>query len=107
MVKGAVNSPGPVAYSPGKNLDWYVDAAGGYSAGRRQATSLRDPAERRAGGRQAEGGAPGQGAAPEPGAVVFVPTRIVQEQGASLAQILGVGAQLLTALVTVIVVAKQ
>ena len=31
MVQGAVNSPGPVAYTPGKNLDWYVDAAGGYT----------------------------------------------------------------------------
>ena len=107
MVKGAVNSPGPVAYSPGKNLDWYVDAAGGYSATsdkRRpyvtQANGERDGVVRKAVLRD-------RVPHPEPGAVVFVPTRIVQEQGASLAQILGVGAQLLTALVTVIVVAKQ
>src|SRR5205814_7906832 len=31
VVQGAVNSPGPVAYTPGKNLDWYVNAAGGYT----------------------------------------------------------------------------
>jgi protein involved in polysaccharide export with SLBB domain len=29
MVNGYVNSPGPVAFEPGKNLDWYVDRAGG------------------------------------------------------------------------------
>src|SRR4029079_9562370 len=27
LVQGAVNSPGAVAYTPGKNLDWYVDQA--------------------------------------------------------------------------------
>ena len=31
MVDGAVNAPGAVAYSPGKSLDWYVSAAGGYT----------------------------------------------------------------------------
>ena len=31
MVRGAVNSPGAVAFEPGKNLDWYVDRAGGYT----------------------------------------------------------------------------
>ena len=39
IVQGAVNSPGAVAYTPGKNLDWYVNAAGGYT----QAGDARHP----------------------------------------------------------------
>ncbi|HZA98239.1 MAG TPA: SLBB domain-containing protein, partial [Gemmatimonadales bacterium] len=31
IVDGSVNSPGPVVYTPGKSLDWYVNAAGGYA----------------------------------------------------------------------------
>ena len=72
MVQGAVNSPGPVAYTPGKNLDWYVDAAGGYTqrGDKRHPYVTQPNGERR--GSEAEGAALGPGAAAQPGRSVFV-----------------------------------
>ncbi len=107
MVQGAVNSPGAVPYTPGKSLDWYVNAAGGYS----QVADNKHPYVTQPNGKR-------QGVkrrvflwddVPRPysGAVVFVPTRIVQEQPSNTAQVIGTVAQVLTALVTVIIVAKQ
>jgi hypothetical protein len=44
---------------------------------------------------------------PDPGAVVFVPTRTAQEPGSNVIGVIGTAAQLLGALVTLIVVARQ
>jgi hypothetical protein len=44
---------------------------------------------------------------PKPGAVVFVPTRTAQEPSSNLTSILATAAQVLTALVTVILVARK
>ena len=107
MVQGTVNSPGAVPYSPGKSLDWYVDAAGGYTQlsdtkhsyvtqpnGKRQGVKRRvvlaDDVPK-----------------PKPGAVVFVPAKRIQEQPSNVAGVIGTVAQLVAALVTVIVVARQ
>jgi protein involved in polysaccharide export with SLBB domain len=107
MVQGAVNSPGAVPYSPGKSLDWYVDAAGGYTQlsdskhayvtqpnGKRQGVKrrvvLQDDVPK-----------------PKPGAVVFVPTKRVQDPPSNVVGVIGTVAQLMAALVTVIVVARQ
>jgi polysaccharide export outer membrane protein len=107
MVEGAVNSPGPVAYTPGKSLDWYVDAAGGYTQrgdnkrayvtqpnGKKQAVKRRvvlaDDVPK-----------------PKSGAVVFVPEKLAQEQPSNLAGVVGTVAQVLAALATVIVVVRQ
>ena len=107
VVEGAVNSPGAVAYTPGKSLDWYVDAAGGY-------TQLGDP--KRAYTTQPNGKREGvkrrsvladKVPKPGPGAIVFVPTRVVQEQPSNFAAILGVAAQVIGALVTIVVVARR
>lgn len=107
MVQGAVNSPGPVAYTPGKSLDWYVDAAGGY-------TQAGD--QRRAYVTQANGEREGvrrktlladKVPRPAAGAVVFVPGKTAQEPGSNVVGIIGTAAQLLGALVTLIVVARR
>jgi polysaccharide export outer membrane protein len=107
MVQGAVNSPGAVPYSPGKSLDWYVDAAGGYTQlsdnkhayvtqpnGKRQGVKrrlvLRDDVPY-----------------PKAGAVVFVPVRRVQEQPSNVTAVIGTVAQVLTGLITLIIVADQ
>jgi protein involved in polysaccharide export with SLBB domain len=107
MVQGAVNSPGAVAYTPGKSLDWYVSSAGGYTQlsdnqhayvtqpnGKRQAVKRRvifsDDVPH-----------------PEPGAIVFVPAKRVQDQPNNIVGVIGTVAQLMAALVTVIVVAKK
>ncbi|HKT60896.1 MAG TPA: SLBB domain-containing protein [Gemmatimonadales bacterium] len=108
MVLGAVNSPGPVAYTPNKNLDWYVDAAGGYTqTGDTRHPYLTQPNGEREGVKRR---AIFADKVPKPaaGAVVFVPTRTVQEQpSGNLAAILGTAAQVLGALVTIVVVAKR
>jgi polysaccharide biosynthesis/export protein len=107
MVQGAVNSPGAVPYTPGKSLDWYVDAAGGYTQlsdnkhayvtqpnGKRQGVKRRvvlaDDVPR-----------------PKSGAVIFVPTKRIQDQPSNVAGVIGTVAQVLTALTTIIVIARQ
>ena len=107
MVQGAVNSPGAIAYTPGKNLDWYVDAAGGYT----QTSDDHHPYVTQPNGRR-EGVKrraifADRVPAPKPGAVIFVPTRTAQEPASNLTAILGTAAQVLGALVTIIVVAKR
>jgi len=107
LVQGAVNSPGPVAFTPGKNLDWYVNAAGGYT----QAADNGHPyvtqpnGEREGVKRKAifADNVP----KPEPGALVYVPTRTTQETPSNITGVLATAAQVLTALVTIIVVARR
>ena len=107
MVQGAVNSPGPVAYAPGKNLDWYVDAAGGYTQqGDNRHPYVTQPNGERQGVKRRAVFAD-RVPQPKPGAVVFVATRTVQEPGSNLTGILATAAQLLGALVTIIVVARN
>ncbi len=107
MVQGAVNSPGAVPYNPGKSLDWYVDAAGGYTQlsdnkhayvtqpnGKRQGVKRRvvfsDDVPK-----------------PQPGAIVFVPAKRVQDQPSNVTAVVGTVAQVLTGLITLIIVADQ
>jgi protein involved in polysaccharide export with SLBB domain len=107
MVQGAVNSPGAVAYTPGRNLDWYVSAAGGYTqrsdekhAYVTQPNGVREGVKRKA-------ILADRVPRPRPGAVVYVPTKLIQEQPSNATAILATAAQVLGALVTIIVVAKQ
>jgi polysaccharide export outer membrane protein len=107
MVQGGVNSPGAVAYTPGKNLDWYVDAAGGYTqSGDNRRSYVTQPNGDREGVKRKTILAD-RVPHPQAGAVVFVPTRTAQEQGSNIVGIVGTAAQLLGALVTLIVVARQ
>jgi polysaccharide biosynthesis/export protein len=107
IVEGGVNSPGPVAYTSGKSLDWYVNAAGGYTAtgdSKRayvtQANGKREGVKRRA---IFADDVP----KPESGAMVFVPVKVVQDQPSNAPSYLGSLAQILGVLVTIIVVARN
>jgi polysaccharide export outer membrane protein len=107
MVQGAVNSPGAVPYTPGKSLDWYVDAAGGYTqlsdnkhAYVTQANGKRQGVKRRA---ILSDHVP----KPQPGAVVFVPAKRVQEQPSNTAGIIATVASVVTGVITLIIVANQ
>jgi protein involved in polysaccharide export with SLBB domain len=107
MVEGAVNSPGAVAYTPGKSLDWYVNAAGGYAQlGDNKRAYVTQPNGKREGVKRRIVFAD---AVPKPksGAVVFVPAKIVQDQPSNVTGVIGTVAQLLGALVTIIVVARN
>lgn len=107
MVEGSVNSPGAVPYTPGKSLDWYVNAAGGYTqlSDSRHVYVTQPNGKREAVKRRVilADGVP----KPQSGAVIFVPAKVVQEQPANVAGVISTVAQVLTALVTVILVAKQ
>ena len=107
MVQGAVNSPGAVPYTPGKSLDWYVDAAGGYT----QLSDNKHVYVTQANGKR-------QGVKrrvllsdhvpkPQPGAVVFVPTKRIQEQPSNVTGIVSTVASVLTGVITLIIVANQ
>ncbi|HEX6433087.1 MAG TPA: SLBB domain-containing protein, partial [Gemmatimonadales bacterium] len=107
MVQGTVNSPGAVPYSPGKSLDWYVDAAGGYTQlSDSKHTYVTQPNGKRQGVKRRVVLADGV-PKPQPGAVVFVPAKRIQDQPSNVAGVIGTVAQLVAALVTVIVVARQ
>jgi protein involved in polysaccharide export with SLBB domain len=106
MVQGAVNSPGAVPYAPGKSLDWYVNAAGGYT----QTSDKKHPYVTQANGKR-------QGVKrrivfaddvprPSSGAIIFVPTRQVQDQPSNIAGVIGTVAQVLAAIGTLIIVAR-
>jgi protein involved in polysaccharide export with SLBB domain len=106
IVDGSVNSPGPVVYTPGKSLDWYVNAAGGYAQNGddRRAYVTQPDGKREAVKRRAvlADNVP----KPKSGATVFVPVRRQQEQPSNLAGVLSVAAQVLSAIVTIVVVTR-
>jgi protein involved in polysaccharide export with SLBB domain len=106
-VEGSVNSPGAVAYTPGKSLDWYVEAAGGYTqmadtkhAYVTQPNGKRESVKRRV---VLADDVP----RPKSGAMVFVPTKVVQEQPSNILGNIGTFVQVLGGLVTAIVVARR
>ena len=107
MVRGAVNSPGAVAFEPGKDLDWYVDRAGGYTqTGDQGHAYLTQPNGEREGVKRRpilSDRVPH----PKPGAVVYVPARVIQEGPNTLPSVLGTVAQVLGVLTTILVVATR
>ncbi len=106
MVQGSVNSPGAVAYTPGKNLDWYVNAAGGYTqTGDDRHSYVTQPNGEREGVKR-KALLADRVPKPRPGALVYVPAKIVQEQPSNLPGILSVATQILSAIVTIIVVTR-
>jgi polysaccharide biosynthesis/export protein len=107
MVRGSVNSPGPVAYEPGKNLDWYVDRAGGYTqTGDQGHAYVTQPNGEREGVKR-KPILSDRVPRPKPGAVVYVPTKLVQEGPSTLPGVLASVASVLGVLTTIIVVATR
>jgi protein involved in polysaccharide export with SLBB domain len=107
MVQGAVNSPGAVAYTPGKNLDWYVNAAGGYTqTGDKDHPYVTQPDGQREGVKRRTVFAD-HVPKPRAGAVVYVATKTVQTQPSNIIGVLGTAAQVLGSLITIILVARQ
>ena len=107
MVRGSVNSPGPVAYEPGKNLDWYVDRAGGYTqTGDQGHAYVTQPNGEREGVKR-KAIFSDKVPSPKPGAVVYVPAKIVQDTPSTLPTVLATFAQVLGVLTTIVVVATR
>jgi protein involved in polysaccharide export with SLBB domain len=107
MVRGAVNSPGAVAFEPGKNLDWYVDRAGGYTqTGDQGHAYVTQPNGEREGVKR-KPILSDRVPRPKPGAIVYVPARVIQEGPNTLPSVLGTLAQVLGVLTTIVVVATR
>jgi protein involved in polysaccharide export with SLBB domain len=107
MVRGSVNSPGAVAFEPGKNLDWYVDRAGGYTqTGDEGHAYVTQPNGEREGVKRKPIFAD-RVPKPRPGAVIYVPTKIIQEGPSSVPGVLATVAQVLGVLTTIVVVATR
>jgi polysaccharide biosynthesis/export protein len=107
MVEGSVNAPGAVPYTAGKSLDWYVNSAGGYTqAGDQKHAYVTQPNGKREGVKRRVVLADDV-PRPQAGAVVFVPPRVGQEAPSNVVGVIATMAQVLTALVTVILVAKK
>ena len=106
MVQGAVSSPGAVTYTPGKNLDWYVNAAGGYTQpGDRKRPYVTQPnGEREGVARKTV--LPDRVPTPRPGGVVFVPTKTAETSSANTAAIISTLATLIGSLATVILLVR-
>jgi protein involved in polysaccharide export with SLBB domain len=106
-VQGAVNAPGPVAYRAGKELDWYIRAAGGYSQNAdkkrpyvTQPDGHKETVIRRFLLRDDQ-------PQPRPGARIMVPERRAPEPGGNTAQVLGVVASVIASLTTIVVVLRN
>jgi hypothetical protein len=96
-----------VAYEPGKNLDWYVDRAGGYTqVGDHGHSYVTQPNGEREGVKRRPVLAD-RVPRPKPGAQVFVPTKRIQELPSTLPSVLGTVAQVLGVLTTILVVATR
>jgi protein involved in polysaccharide export with SLBB domain len=107
MVRGAVNSPGPVAYEPGRNLDWYVDRAGGYTqTGDHGHAYVTQPNGEREGVKR-KAILSDRVPRPRPGAVIYVPAKIIQDSPSTLPTVLATFAQVLGVLTTIVVVATR
>jgi protein involved in polysaccharide export with SLBB domain len=107
LVDGAVNAPGAIPYSPGKSLDWYVNSAGGYTqmGDNRHAYVIQPNGKREGVKRRAvfADDVP----KPKSGALVFVPTKVGQDQPSNVLGTVSTLVQVLGALLTTIIVARR
>jgi len=105
-VVGSVNAPGPTAFEPGRDIDWYVGAAGGYAQnGDKKRAYVTQPDGKKQSVKRRFFFADDV-PKPGPGAVVFVPAKTAEPPN-NLPQTLGILASVLASLTTVIVVLKQ
>jgi protein involved in polysaccharide export with SLBB domain len=102
-VTGAVNSPVAVAYVPGRNLDYYIDAAGGLSRKAEGRRAYVTQPNGRVESRTRRGFFPDGIPKPGPGSTVFVPERDPNERR-DYVQIAGAVAQVLAAMVAIVAV---
>jgi polysaccharide biosynthesis/export protein len=104
-VNGAVNSPVAVAYVPGRDINYYISAAGGLS---RNADGERAYVTQPNGKVESTRGSfwPGRTPDPRPGSTVFVPEKDPTDKKDYVAAAAAV-AQILASLVAIFVVVRQ
>ena len=103
-VRGAVNAPVAVTWVPGRNIEYYIGAAGGYArdAERGRAYVVQPSGKVESVGRRAL--VPDKLPKPQAGAQLYVPAK-PEDVVDNSAQLFGIAAQVLASIVTVIIVA--
>jgi protein involved in polysaccharide export with SLBB domain len=105
-VRGAVNSPVAVAYVPGRDLDYYLSAAGGVSRkGSTKHAYVTQP-NGKVESRHGRGFLPDAVPTPQPGSLVFVPDKDPNERR-DIAALMLQTTQVLGSLLTMVLLAKQ
>jgi protein involved in polysaccharide export with SLBB domain len=106
-VRGAVNSPIAVTYSPGASIDYYIRAAGGGTkkadVDRAYVTQPNGKVESRTPRFLLPDGTP----RPDAGSSVFVPERDATDRGFDFASSAGIIAQVAAALATLLIALRQ
>lgn len=106
-VGGAVNAGASVAYAQGRNLDWYVRAAGGYSGkADRGRAYVQQPNGKVESVKRRFWFLPDGIPQPRPGAAVYVPEAEKKEPGPGVLAILGTTASIIATLATVIIATR-
>lgn len=105
-VSGAVNAPVAVAYVPGKDIDFYVRAAGGYALHGDKSRAYTIQPSGKVESVKRKFFLADYRPKPRPGAKVFVPEKPPEDKSQTLAT-LGSIAQILASLVTVAIVATK
>lgn len=106
-VRGNVNSPSGVAYVPGANLQYYIDAAGGPSGKGDVKRAFVTQANGKIQSRRDRGIFPDLMPEPGPGAVVYVPQRSEQSVSSSFASFATTATQILGSLIGILVLVNQ
>jgi polysaccharide biosynthesis/export protein len=107
QVAGAVNAPGSVLWERGKDLDYYLNAAGGPSWRADKGKVSVRYANGEVQTRHRTLGLFRSDPMPGPGSEVLVPVRDTTARGVDALGVLGAVAQLVTAAATVIIVSKR
>jgi polysaccharide biosynthesis/export protein len=104
-VRGSVNSPVAVAYVPGRDIDYYINAAGGATRrGDNRRSFVTQPNGKVESRRPRLLG--DHKPTPQPGSAVFVP-EIVEGERRDISQVLIATAQILGSLVAVVAIARS
>ncbi len=106
VVQGAVNSPVAVSYVPGKNLNWYIEAAGGRSPTAQSGRAWVQQPNGRIQSRSRQFIFFHSNPTPQPGSLVRVPFQDPNEKP-DRAAIVGAIAQVLGSLVTIAAIATR
>ena len=104
VVQGAVNSAVAVAHVPGRDIDWYIRAAGGLSANANGARSWVVQPNGSVESKLLRRFLPDSRPTPQPGSTVHVPAKDPADKGTDKVQLVGSVAQVLASLLTIVVV---
>ncbi|MEX2110685.1 MAG: SLBB domain-containing protein [Gemmatimonadaceae bacterium] len=106
-VQGAVNSPVSVTYAPGKNLGYYIRAAGGPSRKADVKRAYVTQPNGKVDARESNFFLPDGIPEPRPGSVVYVPERDPADAPRDLLQSVGAIGQIAATLITLIIALRQ